>query len=70
LGGRLWQKRKKEGHMETSKPREPLSAEEKERFNGYTAAIFSRLGMNLDSPGGTGYAAEMAGGSMGYDRRL
>jgi GTP cyclohydrolase I len=37
--------------METSKPREPLSAEEKERFKGYTAAIFSRLGMNLDSPG-------------------
>ena len=26
--------------METSKPREPLTAEKKERFEGFTAAIF------------------------------
>ena len=37
--------------METSKPREPLTAEERARFEDYAAAIFSRLGMNVDSPG-------------------
>jgi len=35
--------------METSKPREPLTAEKKERFEGFTAAIFPLLGMNLST---------------------
>jgi hypothetical protein len=33
---------RKEGQMETPKNREHLTDEEKERFEGYAAAIFSR----------------------------
>src|SRR5947207_7619010 len=31
--------------------REPLTNDEKAIFEGYAAAIFSRMGMNLDTPG-------------------
>jgi GTP cyclohydrolase IA len=37
--------------METHNTREPLTDNEKATFEGYAAAIFSRMGMNLDSPG-------------------
>lgn len=37
--------------METGKTRELLTDDERARFEGYAAAIFSRMGMDLDSPG-------------------
>jgi GTP cyclohydrolase IA len=37
--------------METRKLREPLTGEEMEIFEGYAAAIFSRMGMDLSTPG-------------------
>jgi GTP cyclohydrolase I len=37
--------------MEAKKLREPLSEQEIEKFEGYAAAIFSRMGMDLASPG-------------------
>jgi len=37
--------------MEIRKLREPLSDEELKRFEGYAAAIFSRMGMDLSTPG-------------------
>jgi GTP cyclohydrolase I len=37
--------------VEIHKTREPLTDDEKATFEGYAAAIFSRMGMNLDSPG-------------------
>ncbi len=33
------------------KLREPLTAEELEKFEKYAAAVFSRMGMNLETPG-------------------
>ena len=53
--------------METSNSREPLTAEEKERFEGYAMAIFSRLGHESGLSGNARYPAEMAVGPMGYD---
>ena len=37
--------------MEAHKIREPLTDDEKGRFESYATAIFSRLGMNLELPG-------------------
>jgi len=37
--------------METHKLREPLTEEEMERFEGYAAAVFSRMGMDLSTAG-------------------
>ena len=42
------EKRRAHGDIKTSRAPD---RSEKERFEGFTAAIFSRLGMNLDSPG-------------------
>lgn len=33
------------------KLREPLTDEEREKFEGYAAVIFSRMGMDLNTPG-------------------
>ncbi len=38
--------------MDNTKQREPLSAEERARFEQYAAEIFSRMGLDLNSPGG------------------
>ncbi len=38
--------------MYEKKSREPLTVEEKTRFERYASEIFSRLGLNLNSPGG------------------
>jgi len=37
--------------METHNTREPLTDSERATFEGYAAAIFSRMGMKLDTPG-------------------
>ena len=37
--------------MESTKTREPLSDEERERFERYAAEIFSRMGMDMATPG-------------------
>ncbi len=37
--------------MEERKLRQPLTAEERDKFESYAAEIFSRMGLNLDSPG-------------------
>ena len=37
--------------MEVEKKREPLTEEESKRFEGYAAEIFSRMGMELGTPG-------------------
>src|SRR5579871_1122064 len=39
-------------HMDERKAREPLTEEERARFERYAAEVFSRMGMRLDSPGG------------------
>lgn len=54
--------------METEKTREALTDEERTRFEGHAAAIFSRMGMDLDFSERTRNATEMADGAMGYDR--
>ena len=38
--------------VEDGKMRRPLTAEERERFEGYASEIFSRMGLDLNSPGG------------------
>ncbi len=37
--------------MEYRKNRNPLTEEEEARFESYAAEVFSRMGMDLDSPG-------------------
>ena len=37
--------------METHRIREPLTDDERATFQGYAAAIFSRMGMNFETPG-------------------
>jgi GTP cyclohydrolase I len=37
--------------METAKCREPLTEDERERFEGYAAEIFSRMGMDVGTSG-------------------
>ena|SRR5437867_2034552 len=38
--------------MSEGKTREPLTKEERAKFEGYASEIFSRMGLDLNSPGG------------------
>ncbi len=38
--------------MENAKAREPITDEERDRFEHYATEIFGRMGLDLNSPGG------------------
>jgi hypothetical protein len=56
--------------MNAQKMREPLTEEERAKFERYAGEIFSRMGLDLNSAGGARHATTMGGCVVGHDGRI